>query len=108
VVNETSPQDEHGGDPDAIAAHIRHEPDEARFVVVVEGAEAELVYRLDGQVMTILHTGVPPRIGGRGLAGELVRTALEHARAAGWKVRPVCAYSSAWMDKHPGYEDLRA
>ena len=51
---------------------------------------------------------VPEAIGGRGIAGELVRAALDHARAAGWKVRAECAYSDAWIGKHPEYEALRA
>ena len=47
------------------------------------------VYRRDdaGQI-TILHTGVPPAIGGRGIAGELVRTALDWAKAAGLEGAP--------------------
>ena len=71
----------------------------------IDGVEAELDYRLDdaGQI-TILHTGVPPAIGGRGIAGELVRTALDWARAEGLKVHLACAYSKAWVAKHPEYE----
>jgi predicted GNAT family acetyltransferase len=89
-------------------ARIRHDADAGRFSVVVDGVEAELDYRLDGEVMTILHTGVPSSIGGRGIAGELVRAALDHARAQGWKVRAACTYSNAWIGKHPEYESLRA
>ena len=93
---------------DDVAASIRHDPDAGRFSVVVDGVEAELDYRLDGDRMTIHHTGVPEAIAGRGIAGELVRAALDHSRAAGWKVRAECAYSDAWIGKHPEYEALRA
>ena len=41
-------------------------------------------------------------------AGDLVRAALDHARAAGWKVEAQCSYSSAWIAKHPEYQDLLA
>jgi hypothetical protein len=104
----TDPDDTHDNDPQAIAARIRHDADAGRFSVVVEGIEAALDYRREGTVMTIHHTGVPEAVGGRGIAGELVRAALDHARNAGWKVRAVCAYADAWIRKHPGYESLRA
>ena len=45
--------------------------------------------------MAIVHTEVPPAVAGRGIAGELVRSALEFARAQGWKVRPLCSYAVA-------------
>jgi predicted GNAT family acetyltransferase len=99
-------------DPRDIAARIRHEADagarsEGRFTLVDDGVEAELVYRRDdaGQI-TILHTGVPPAIGGRGIAGELVRTALDWAKAQGMKVHLACSYSKAWVEKHPEYKAL--
>lgn len=86
---------------------IRHDARAGRFSTEVDGVEAELAYRLDGDRMTILHTGVPEAIGGRGIAGRLVQAAMDHARAEGLKVHPACAYASAWMDKHPEYRDLR-
>jgi predicted GNAT family acetyltransferase len=107
-MTETERDSARGGDPQQVAAGIRHDPDAGRFSVVVDGHEAELDYRFEGGVMTIHHTGVPDAIGGRGIAGELVRAALDHARAAGWKVRAACAYSDAWIGKHPEYEALRA
>jgi predicted GNAT family acetyltransferase len=87
---------------------IGHDADGARFTARVEGQEAELDYRLEGEVLTILHTGVPPAIEGRGIAGALVQAAFDHARAQGMKVRTACAYSQAWLGKHPEYEALRA
>ena len=59
-------------------------------------------------MLAIAHTEVPGAIGGRGIAGKLVRAAVEYARDAGLKVAPVCSYSSEWMDRHPEYADLRA
>ena len=64
-------------------------------------------YAIAGQVMTVHHTRVPEAIGGRGIAGILVRAALDHARNHGLKVRPTCSYADAWMRRHPEYEDLR-
>jgi predicted GNAT family acetyltransferase len=87
---------------------IAHDPAGHRFSTVVDGIEAHLAYRLRGGVMTIVHTGVPEAIGGRGIAGALVKAALDHARAEGLKVNPACSYSAAWMERHPDYQALRA
>jgi uncharacterized protein len=87
---------------------ISHDPDDHRFSTVVDGVEAHLEYRLRGDVMTIMHTGVPEAIGGRGIAGALVQAAMDHARAEGLKVNPACSYSAAWMERHPDYHALRA
>jgi predicted GNAT family acetyltransferase len=57
-------------------------------------------------VMTITHTGVPTALGGRGLAGEITKFALDHARAQGWKVIPQCSYVAAYINKHPEYTAL--
>lgn len=87
---------------------IRHDPGAGRFEMHVEGQRCELDYVLRHQVMTITHTGVPAAVAGRGLAAELTRTALETARAEGWKVVPACSYVAAWMRRHPEYGDLLA
>ncbi len=88
--------------------HVQHEPDSRRFVASVDGVQAELDYECSAGVMRLTHTGVPSAIGGRGVAAELVRTALEHARAEGLKVVPACSYVAAYFKRHPEYEDLLA
>jgi predicted GNAT family acetyltransferase len=92
---------------------IHHDAGLRRFCLVLEGIEAELTYHLldshvagSATVMVIDHTGVPEAIGGRGLAGQLVKAAFEHARAAGWRVLPACSYAQAWVERHPEYRDV--
>lgn len=87
---------------------IRHNRDARRFEVEVEGVRCVLDYTLAEGGMAITHTAVPAAVGGRGVAGELVRTALDYARLQGWKVIPLCSYAGAWMDRHPEYAELRA
>ena len=87
---------------------ITHDPAGHRFSITVGGVEAHLEYLRHGAVLTITHTIVPEAIGGRGIAGALVKAAMDHARAEGLKVNPVCSYSAAWMARHPDYQDLRA
>lgn len=87
---------------------VVHHPVSSRFITEVEGHQAHLDYEVDGDTMRITHTRVPSAIGGRGVAGELVRVALEHARTEGLKVNPLCSYADAWMQRHPDYAGLRA
>jgi len=87
---------------------VTHDASGRRFATIVEGHACEVDYRLADGVMTITHTGVPAAVGGRGIAGALIRAALEHARAEGWKVVPACSYAVDWMKKHPEFDDLRA
>lgn len=77
-----------------------------RFTTAVEGTLCVLEYRLHDGVMTITHTGVPPEVGGRGIAAALVRAAFDAARAEGWKVVPACEYARAFVAKHPELGDL--
>jgi len=81
--------------------HVEHRVAEHRFEAIVEGASCVADYRLVGDVMAITHTEVPPYLGGRGIAAALTQAALDHARAAGLKVRPLCSYARAYMQRHP-------
>jgi len=87
---------------------IRHDAAAGRFVAELDGQQAELDYELAGGVLRLVHTGVPAAIGGRGVAGNLVRNALDFARAQGYKVRPDCSYAEAYFQRHPELHDLLA
>ncbi len=87
---------------------VRHDLDARRFVAIVDGVEAELDYERSPGVIRITHTGVPPAIGGRGVAAELMHTALEYARAEKMKVTPSCSYAATYFKRHPQYADLLA
>ncbi len=92
----------------SVTVEIVHDSTAHRFSVEVEGLQCELDYRVAGSVMTITHTGVPEQLAGRGIAAQLMRAALDAARAAGLEggaglfvcKRPSCS-------KHPEFEDLR-
>jgi len=87
-------------------AEINHNPRAHRFETKVDGVPCVLDYTLEDGVMTITHTIVPSAVGGRGIASNLVRTALDTAREEHWKVDPACSYSEIWMTRHPEYQDL--
>lgn len=87
---------------------IDHDAVAQRFVTTVDGHVGYTIYVLDGDIMVIDHTVVPPAIGGRGIAGKLVRAAFEHARSQGLRVRTDCSYAAGWVARHPEFADLLA
>jgi predicted GNAT family acetyltransferase len=79
---------------------ISHDQDANQFTAAVDGHRAELDYTVADGVMTITHTRVPREIGGRGIAAELMRAALQVAAQRGLAVNPACSYAAAYMRKH--------
>lgn len=88
---------------------VRHEPDFQRFVATVHGKEAYVVYEPRGDSQWVMsHTYTPPALRGKGIAGAVVRTALEAAREAGRSVVPMCSYVEGFIQRHPEFQDLVA
>jgi uncharacterized protein len=79
-----------------------------RFELEVEGRTAFSNYRRAGGILTILHTEVPKELNGRGIGSALVRGLLEIARVQGLKVRPLCPFVKAYIDKQAEYADLKS
>ena len=78
---------------------INHDQNARQFTTEVDGHHAELDYTVAGSVMTITHTRVPREIGGRGIAAELMRAALQVAAERGLSINPACSYAAAYMRK---------
>lgn len=87
---------------------IDHDAGLGRFSAVVHGHLCACDYRLRDGVMAITHTEVARELEGQGIAAELVRAALAHARENGLKVRPLCSYVQAYMRRHPEVQSLLA
>ena len=77
-----------------------------RFELDVEGGMAVAYYRPAPGRITITHTEVPTALRGRGIGSDLVRSTLDLARAQGLKVVSRCPFVSAYLGKHPEYNDL--
>lgn len=77
-----------------------------RFELIEEGKLAYADYRLVLDILILPHVEVDPALRGRGAAGRLMGGVLEIARERGWKVRPVCGYAEAYLQRHAEYRDL--
>ena len=91
-----------------MAVAVTHNEARQRFEATVAGQLCVADYELRGTVMWMTHTGVPPAVGGRGIAAELVRVALAWAQAQGYKVEPSCSYVEVYMRRHPETQKLLA
>ena len=85
---------------------VKHDTERNRFSVTVENHLCLLDYKLAESVMTITHTLVPPELGGRGIAAELTKVALQYARDNHWRVVPQCSYAAVYIKRHAEYADL--
>ena len=82
-------------------------PDRSRFEIRVDGEVAGFTeYRRRAGLIAFIHTLTDPRFEGRGLASQLVRTALTEARADGLSVLPFCPFVRAYIAGHTEYLDL--
>jgi predicted GNAT family acetyltransferase len=87
---------------------VTHNESRSRFEATVDGQLCVADYQMRGDVMWMTHTGVPPAVGGRGVAAELVRAALAWADERGFKVEPACSYVEVYMRRHPETRKLLA
>ncbi len=91
-----------------MSSAVRQNAAQSRFELDTDGSTAVAYYRLSDGVMTFHHTETPAHLQGRGIASQLVRGALEQVRAQGLKVVPRCSFVSAYMARHPEFNDLLA
>jgi len=85
---------------------VTDQPERQRFELVEEGKLAFANYRREGNLLIIPHVEADPALRGRGTAGRLMAGMLEIVRSRGKKVRPLCGYAAAWIQRHPDYHDL--
>lgn len=76
---------------------IQHQPEQQRFVLQLDGAEAVLDYSLSGNSINFHHTFVPPAFRGKGLAEKLVRHGLAWAKAQQYQLNASCSYVQKFL-----------
>lgn len=79
-----------------------------RFEADLDGQVAVADYRRHGDTLYFTHTETPPRYRGRGIACQVVQTALEYAKAHELTVVPLCSFVAGYIQDHPEYQALLA
>ena len=77
-----------------------------RYELAVEGHIAATYYKVEGKIITFIHTEVPPELGGKGIGSKLIRGALDQVRADGFRVIAQCPFVEAFIEKNADYQDL--
>ena len=81
---------------------VRHYPDQNRFIVECEGAEAVLHYKLSNLLtgstaIDFNSTFVPSACRGKGVAEKLVRTGIKWANEQGYELHASCWYAAKFI-----------
>ena len=91
--------------PDTPAITVTHQPQQSRFVVEFDGEIAEAAYHRQGREVHFTHTEVPAAFEGKGVGGELAKTALDWAVGEGLQIVPQCAFIAAYVKRHRQYQE---
>ena len=83
-----------------------HNEAENQYEYHIEGHLARLVYKEEDGVLHLTNTFVPKELGGRGIAGALVKDVMADVEKRSLKMKPACSYIVAYVEKHPEYERL--
>ena len=90
---------------------IEHERSDHRgaFVWVQDGKRlAEMTYSVAGSRVIIDHTHVDDTLRGKDVGRQLVRAAVEWARAENHRLLPLCPFARSVFDKTPEFADVLA
>lgn len=88
--------------------NVIHNEAENRFEVEIDGLLSMVNYRNRDGVFLVTHTGVPKELSGQGIAAAMNKALLDYVRDNGYKVRPICPYTRAYVERHPEYQDILA
>jgi predicted GNAT family acetyltransferase len=85
-------------------------PAQQRYEATVDGTVAGFAqYQVKDGHIVFTHTEVDDAFAGQGVGGALARGALDDVRArAEHDVVALCPFISAWLARHPDYQDLLA
>lgn len=88
---------------------VADNPARRRFEILVDGCLAGFAaYDVREDAIVFTHTEVEPAFEGKGVGSRLAAGALDQVRERGEKVVVRCPFISAYIKKHPEYDDLVA
>ena len=77
-----------------------------RYEIAVGDLVAFLTYRRRPGSVLLAHTEVPVSLRGKGLGQALAKHGLDEARQTGEHVVVKCPFVTAWLKRHPEYDDI--
>lgn len=79
-----------------------------RFETALGKKIAKIDYAQSNGRLNLLHTEVPVEDQGQGIGRELVKAALEYARAEKLQVVPTCPFVATYLKQHPEFLEIVA
>jgi predicted GNAT family acetyltransferase len=78
-----------------------------RYEIRADGEVAGVAaYGMSGNTVVFTHTEISDAFEGRGLGSHLAKAALDDVRQHHQRVRPLCPFIAAYIDRHVEYADL--
>jgi predicted GNAT family acetyltransferase len=93
--------------PDTPGVVLRDNRDANRFEAIIDGQTAFLQYERRPPAIVLVHTEVPEALRGKGVGSEVVRFALQSARAEGLSIVAKCPFVRDYLKKHPADGSVR-
>jgi uncharacterized protein len=86
---------------------IVHDKDSGRFFCRIGEKECSAEYDMpDEKTMDIYRTFVDASLRGKGIAEQLMRTVLDHAKKHNLKIRPTCSYVVSYLRRYPELSEM--
>jgi uncharacterized protein len=86
---------------------VRDNPAELRYEILAgDNLLGVIRYMREPGTVVLVHTEIEPEAEGRGVGSRLVAGALADIRSRGLRLVPVCPFVSAYIARHPEYDDL--
>ncbi len=93
---------------DVSKLNVVHNTAQKQFEIDIDGEVAMVKYYLGTNEILFTHTEVPEAFEGQGVAGKIAKVALDYAKAEGLRIRPMCPYIAAYIQRHPEYQSITA
>jgi hypothetical protein len=84
---------------------VTHQPQDSRFVVDLDGEQAEAAYHRNGREVHFTHTEVPAAFEGKGVGSSLAKAALDWAVSERLAIVPQCPFIAAYVKRHREYQE---
>jgi uncharacterized protein len=85
---------------------VTNNTNQQQFEVHADEELAVLQYRFHDKLLWLMHTDVPKKLEGMGIASSLAHTALEWAKDNQIKVKVVCPFVAVYLKRHPEYNEI--
>lgn len=86
---------------------FKHQPDQNRFVLDIDGQEAFIDYTQQQNILSLTHTLVPVSLRGQGVGKILIEQCFNHIREQKQFAKPVCSYIVLYAKRnHSQWADI--